>query len=287
LNFITLNTANAACITQAQAVSAIKAKFNSNTWLGNPIGTLQGSIEAGGWFQQYSVQNGSIWISACANTGAHIVQGLIHSDYISIGAQNTIGFPTSDELRDSNNNPVSWFQFGSIWYQWGNTKAFEVQGYIQNKWSVLGWFSGALGYPTSNELPFKNNFMEGRYNSFQNGFIVYKKRGNWQSGTFPILNKSYSSSNLIPFTNSTDQLGGVVTVYGYNFKPNSKLSLLLNNWGGSFLVENQVSDANGNVKFGPHYYDNNEAGTCTASNCVLTLEVNDGVNQFAVVGANY
>lgn len=287
LSMVTLNSASAVCITKEQAKTAVETKFKSNSWLGYPVGTLRGSPDSGGWSQQYSMQNGSIWISACGNTGAHIVQGLIHSDYNAIGAQNAIGFPTTDETRDSNNNPVSKFQYGSIWYQWGNTKAYAVQSYIQNKWSALGSYKGPLGYPTSNELSFDNGYMAGKYNTFQYGYMVHKNGGSWQTGTFPILSKSYSSNNLFAYASSTDQLGGVVSVYGYHFKPNSKLSLWLNNWAGSFFVESQVSDAYGNVGFNARYYENSQASSCTANNCLLTLEVNDGVNQFAVASTYY
>lgn len=285
LNIFAFMNAKAACISQTQAIAAINAKFSANSWLGAPIGQLQGSVLAGGWHQQYSVQNGSIWISACGNTGAHIVQGLILADYNAIGNQNAIGFPITDELRDSNNNPVSWFQNGSIWYQWGNANAYEVQGYIQNKWGALGWFNSALGYPRSNELLFSNNWLVGRYNSFQNGYMIYKNGGSWQNGTFPILNKTFSNSKLISITSSSNQLGGVVSVFGYQFKPNTKLSLWLNNWYGSYKVDTQTSDAYGNVKFGSRYYDNNEAGYCVSSYCIVTLEVNDSSSQFEVVGA--
>ncbi len=269
---------NAACLTQAQAQAAINAKFNANSWLGTTVGSLQ--TVSGGWTQQYSVQNGSIWISACDNTGAHIVQGLIHADYSKVGLA-ALGFPVTDETADANSNRVSWFQNGSSWYQWGNSTAFSVQGFIQNKWLALAGFQGVLGYPISDEQPYSSNYFSGRISHFQNGDIVYKSGGTWQHGTYPIMHVYKETSNIMFSTTSSSQTGGVVTVYGFGLKPSTTVTLWEDTWYGSFQVDSRTSDANGFVQFPARGFDNNDAGWCTSSQCIMTLEITDGTTFFA------
>jgi len=126
------SNAFAACLTQAQAQSAINAKHQQNlSLLGNPVGGLQtiGSTGNGsmlsGWRQAYQNQdNAVILISECGNTGAHIVQGYIRMQYDKIKAAQPLGFPISDELAFSNqyfHGRESKFERGFILYKTGST----------------------------------------------------------------------------------------------------------------------------------------------------------------------
>jgi hypothetical protein len=56
------------------------------------------------------------------------------------------------------------FAGGSIYWT-SSTGAHPVRGAIRDRWAALGWESGVLGYPTTDELPTPNG--KGRYNHFR------------------------------------------------------------------------------------------------------------------------
>src|SRR5439155_1397171 len=61
------------------------------------------------------------------------------------------------------------FQYGNIYWS-PATGAHEVHGAIWGEYSHLSWELGFLGFPTSDETGTAQN---GRYNSFQGGFILW------------------------------------------------------------------------------------------------------------------
>jgi uncharacterized protein with LGFP repeats len=58
------------------------------------------------------------------------------------------------------------FQNGSIYWTQA-TGAWEVHGNIRNKWEALGWETGVLGYPVTDEMTTPDGI--GRYNHFRKG----------------------------------------------------------------------------------------------------------------------
>jgi hypothetical protein len=66
------------------------------------------------------------------------------------------------------------FDGGSIYWTPGRG-AHEVHGAIREKWASLGWETGVLGYPITDETPTPDG--QGRYNNFQGGSI------HWTPGT--------------------------------------------------------------------------------------------------------
>jgi hypothetical protein len=70
---------------------------------------------------------------------------------------------------------------GTVWYNYGTGFRFhwanpwsgthEVHGAIRDKWGVLAWEAGFLGYPTADEMPTPDSV--GRFNHFQNGSIYW------------------------------------------------------------------------------------------------------------------
>jgi hypothetical protein len=112
-------------------------------------------------------KDGSIYWSAA--TGAHEVHGAIHDKWASLGWEQGMGFPTTDELTAPDGvGRYNHFQGGSIYWT-PATGAHAIQGVIRDKWASLGWEKSVLGYPVSDEL----NDPAGKRSNFQNGYIVF------------------------------------------------------------------------------------------------------------------
>ena len=70
------------------------------------------------------------------------------------------------------------YQGGTIYWS-AATNAFEVHGGILGRWSLLGRQVGALGFPTSDEQPTRDQV--GRFNTFQTGSIYWSPAtGAWE-----------------------------------------------------------------------------------------------------------
>jgi L,D-peptidoglycan transpeptidase YkuD (ErfK/YbiS/YcfS/YnhG family) len=118
-------------------------------------------------------QVGSIYWTAA--TGAHSVFGAIRDRWASMGWEKSrLGFPTTGDLgTPDGRGRYNHFQGGSIYWT-AATGAHAVYGGIRTRWSQMGWETSALGYPTSEEMPFQGN---GRIQHFQYGSIA------WAPGT--------------------------------------------------------------------------------------------------------
>jgi len=82
-----------------------------------------------------------------------------------------LGAPLTDEIGTPDGvGRFNHFQGGSIYWtpQHG---AFEVHGAIREKWSKLGWETGYLGYPITDETKTPDGV--GRFNHFQGGSIYW------------------------------------------------------------------------------------------------------------------
>jgi hypothetical protein len=102
------------------------------------------------------------------------VHGAILARYILIGGPAKLGFPVSNELDVIKDGKVvgkaSQFEYGVMYWS-SYTGAFEVYGDIRTKYEELNGPLGALGFPTSGETDIPGG--GGRYNTFQNGSIVW------------------------------------------------------------------------------------------------------------------
>ena len=122
---------------------------------------------------KYNVfRNGSIYWSP--TTGAFEVHGAIRDKWKELGWEaGLLGYPVSNETKTPDNVGLfSVFQRGSIYWK-PATGAHEVHGAIRDKYKEVGWESGALGYPTSDEYAVSG----GRRSDFQHGSIT------WDSAT--------------------------------------------------------------------------------------------------------
>jgi uncharacterized protein with LGFP repeats/GH25 family lysozyme M1 (1,4-beta-N-acetylmuramidase) len=114
---------------------------------------------------QYNTFGGTS-IYYTAGTGAHLVAGQIRTKWLALGAEQTLGYPTTDE----NTTPDGVGRYnhfsatgGASVYWTPNTGAHSIQGPIRDKWAALGWETG-LGYPTTDQSTTPDGV--GRYNHF-------------------------------------------------------------------------------------------------------------------------
>lgn len=150
---------------------AIRAKWDAlgaeTGFLGMPTTDELSTACGGGRFNHFA--GGSIyWTPA---TGAHEVHGAIRSKWASLGWEcSFLGFPLTDETTTPDGiGRYNHFQGGSIYWT-PATAAHEVHGAIRDKWASIGWERSALGYPTTDELPYG---IGGRISRFQNGYIYW------------------------------------------------------------------------------------------------------------------
>jgi len=120
----------------------------------------------GGCYQYF--QNGQIhWTNS---TGAHATYGAIKTEWGVTGWETgTLGYPINDAYCGlANDGCAQGFQGGQI--HWTNsTGAHFTHGAIQAEWAGLGWETGSLGYPTTDEIcGLKDG---GCYQYFENGQI--------------------------------------------------------------------------------------------------------------------
>lgn len=155
-------------------MSEIDIKYSS---LGGAQGFLGSSVtgelvcpDGIGHYRHY--QHGSIYWSPL--TGAHEIHGLIRAKWATLGYEKSfLGYPKTDE----SSCPVlggkyNLFQGGTILWFPDSEEAFEVHGAIRSKWGQLGWESGFLGFPVTDECTTPDGI--GRYNHFQNGSVYWK-----------------------------------------------------------------------------------------------------------------
>jgi uncharacterized protein with LGFP repeats len=125
------------------------------------------------------------WKSA---TGAWEVHGEIRDAWEALGGPTSFpGYPTSDEAGVMTGTVEigrsNTFENATMFWS-AATDAFECHGEILKKYVASGGPAGALGFPTTNETGTPGG---GRYNAFQNGFIVWHGGGTYE-GAFTVGN---------------------------------------------------------------------------------------------------
>jgi hypothetical protein len=87
------------------------------------------------------------------------------------GPLSVLGSPTTTLQRTPDGiGQYEHYQNGSIYWS-PSTGAWEVHGSIRAHWAALGWETGAVGYPISDENGTPDGI--GRYNHFQRGSIYW------------------------------------------------------------------------------------------------------------------
>ncbi|WP_307090832.1 LGFP repeat-containing protein [Rhodococcus sp. SORGH_AS_0301] len=150
-------------------------------WLGYPS-TDEIVLPDGGRHQEF--QNGAVYVAFQNAIGSAIRNGPIRDKWNSVGGNTPggtlLGYVTGDEIvLPDNQGRMARFQNGVIYWS-PNSGAHYVLSAILDKWASLGYESGVLGYPLSDELVNPDNI--GRRQQFQNGFIYWSPT----SGPHPI-----------------------------------------------------------------------------------------------------
>ena len=152
---------------------AIQAKYDKVSHLGTAAPNGIKEVMAGLWKQTYiknGVENGAVYCTK--KYGAFAVYGAIYRKYVSLRAEKSLlGFPVTDEtVTPDGVGRFNHFEKGSIYWT-PQLGAFEIHGAIRDKWSKLGWETGFLGYPVTDELTTPDRI--GRFNHFQGGSIYW------------------------------------------------------------------------------------------------------------------
>ncbi len=160
--------------TGAHAVrGAIRETWGRLRWEGGVLGfPVSGELSTPARTGRYSVfEGGTVYWTP--STGAQEVRGDIRRGWGQLGWENgPLGYPVTGELGVPDGaGRYSVFQGGSVYWS-PATGAREVRGAIRDRWAGLGWESGQLGYPTSDEYPVPG----GRRSDFQRGSIVWDAR---------------------------------------------------------------------------------------------------------------
>jgi hypothetical protein len=110
-------------------------------------------------------------------TGVHDVRGLIRDKWASMGWEKGLGYPITDEMGSPDGvGRYSHFQNGVIYFTPSVGQAHEVHGAILTKWQQMGWETGSLGYPITDEID-DPGVAGGRVNRFQHGSLHWKPNG--------------------------------------------------------------------------------------------------------------
>jgi uncharacterized protein with LGFP repeats len=136
--------------------------------LGYPLTDELTTPDGKGRFNHF--EKGSIYWTP--ETGAHEVHGWIREKWASLGWEaGFLGYPLTDELTTPDGRGrYNHFAGGSIYWT-PETGAHVVYGGIREKWASLGWETGFLGYPVTDELGTPDG--KGRFNHFEGGSIYW------------------------------------------------------------------------------------------------------------------
>jgi hypothetical protein len=178
--------------------------------------------------------NASIY---CTNaTGlTKFVIGLIRAKYHFKGAQNFIGYPTTDEEPTLfATGRFNFFQSGIVLWKNGAPEAFEIHGAIRSLWVGLGNEWGEMGFPTGDETAISNGR---RRNIFEFGRIFWTST----NSAWPVMTSTGNPSDRLANQNrpritsasmqaSTDD--GCLSASGAAFTAGRTVELRLTNPNG-------------------------------------------------------
>ena len=104
--------------------------------------------------------------------GSNMTGGAIDAKYRALGGCSSfLGAALTEERTTPDGiGRFNHFQGGSIYWT-PDTGAFEVHGAIRDKWAELGWETGFLRYPITDETKTPDGV--GRFNHFQGGSIYW------------------------------------------------------------------------------------------------------------------
>ncbi|AGM10288.1 PQQ-dependent sugar dehydrogenase [Amycolatopsis keratiniphila] len=159
----------------ANYLTPIDKRYQAEPALRQRLGAPVGPEVADGTVRYRPYVNGRLYWSA--ETGVRQIEGEILKKYLALGGHRKFGPPATDETATPDgvgryNHFPNWpgTMHSSIYWT-PSTGAHPVYGRIRVKWAALGWESGPLGYPTTDELPTPDG--AGRYNHFSKKASIY------------------------------------------------------------------------------------------------------------------
>ncbi|HEY5924294.1 MAG TPA: hypothetical protein VIV11_21605 [Kofleriaceae bacterium] len=173
--------AGTSCNGSPATVGQIDTKYRAlggcGSFLGKPITGEHGTPDGVGRYTVF--EHGSIYWTP--QTGAFEVHGLIRDKWKELGWEaGLLGYPITDETGTPDGvGRYNVFQGGSLYWS-PATGAHEVHGVIRDKYAELGWETGQLGYPTSDEYA----VTDGRRSDFEHGSITWSSQTNTTTVTF-------------------------------------------------------------------------------------------------------
>jgi uncharacterized protein with LGFP repeats len=158
----------APCLT-SQYWSPLTQKWEDIGGAGSYLGNaLTGEdINPDGVGRRRTFQGGSIYWTA--STGPHVIRGAIRDRWAQLDYEKgVLGYPITDELPTPGNTGrynhfLKGNAEGSIYWT-SALGAHDVLGAIRDRWRLLGWEAGVMGFPTTGETPTADG--RGRYNHF-------------------------------------------------------------------------------------------------------------------------
>jgi uncharacterized protein with LGFP repeats len=121
---------------------------------------------------RFNILSGGGAIYWTQNGGAHLIYGEIYKKWISVGGEQSMGYPTTDEASTADNvTRFNNFANGGAIYWTPSGGAHLIYGEIYKKWIALGGESSSLGYPLTDET--SAGLHGGRYNDFSGGSIYW------------------------------------------------------------------------------------------------------------------
>ncbi|GAA4986097.1 SpoIID/LytB domain-containing protein [Kineococcus glutinatus] len=133
--------------------------------LGRPTTPHHALPQVEGTYQVF--QRGSVYWSPAS--GAHAVRGAIRDKWGSLGWEGSVlRFPTTDEFALRRGGAGQHFLGGSVYWS-PVTGAHLVRGAVRDAWAGLGWETGFLGYPVTDEVALPG----GAFTHFQGGSVYW------------------------------------------------------------------------------------------------------------------
>ena len=125
--------------------------------------------------------------------GAHAVWGAIHEQWSRLGWEaGPIGYPTTDETATPDGvGRFNHFDKASSIYWTPQTGAHGTWGAIRDLWSRLGWETGPMGYPATDETTTPDQV--GRYNHFSKASSIYWTPRTWSHEVYGRIRERWAA----------------------------------------------------------------------------------------------
>ncbi|MDI2030408.1 PQQ-dependent sugar dehydrogenase [Saccharopolyspora sp. TS4A08] len=166
--FITMGPADQTL--NAEYLSPIDQRYNSDPGVRGLLGAPTGPEITDGPVHYRTYAGGRLYWTK--ETGVHEVHAGNLAKYLERGGHAFFGAPTTDETSTPDGaGRYNHFAYGASVYWTANTGSHAVWGAIRAQWARLGWETGPIGYPTTDETGTPDRV--GRFNHFSKASSIY------------------------------------------------------------------------------------------------------------------